>query len=104
MTTCHICTYASEHGSWPPDHHGTHCRICHRSWSSTSQAHCTVCCAHFTADSAAELHWLRGRHADPADVDGLYLGPDGIWSTSPDRDPAALRERLAGARRPRVAA
>jgi hypothetical protein len=97
ITTCPTCSYADQHGWW--GHQGTHCRGCHRSWTSTAQAHCAVCCVHFTSDSAAERHWVKGRHADPATIDGLYLGPDGAWSTSADRDPAALRERMARLRR-----
>lgn len=100
-TTCAPCAYAAAHGWWGPDHPGTHCRGCHRSWTSTAQAHCTVCHGHFTSDGVAELHWRDGRHRDPAIVKVLYLGPDGMWSTSPDRDPVAMRKRLAAARRRR---
>ena len=92
---CSICAYADRHGWWGPGHRGTHCRGCHRSWTSTREAHCVVCHAHFSADSAAERHWVKGQHRDPATVEGLYLGPDGVWSTSADRDPKALRERMA---------
>ena len=92
---CAVCTYADRHGWWGPDHPGTHCRACHRSWTSTAQAHCVVCHAHFTADSAAKKHWIKGQHRDPATVRGLYLGPDDVWSASADRDPEALRLRMA---------
>lgn len=64
--SCDICSYADIHGSWPPDHRGTHCADtaeatgmnpgCHRSWSGRSEAHCTVCHQHFTSDRVAELH------------------------------------------------
>ncbi len=116
--TCKTCTYADEHGWWGPGHRGTHCRGCHRSWTSTRETHCAVCHAHFTGDGPAELHWCDGRgdlhrawcdgqhgrpwsprHTDAATVKGLYAGPDGVWSTSADRDPAASRERLARVRR-----
>lgn len=50
---------------------------------------------------ARNERWWNGRHVEAADVDGLYLGPDGTWSTSPDRDPDGLRHRLAAARRRR---
>ena len=56
---CAICSYAELHGSWPPDHRGTHCRSCHRSWWRKSEAHCgaTPCCgAHFASVEAADLH------------------------------------------------
>jgi hypothetical protein len=96
---CAVCAYADAHGSWPTDHAGTHCRVCHRSWASTAQAHCTVCHAHFVANGVAGLHWRNGRHLDPSEVAGLFLCMvDGIWSTSPDRDPDARRERLAARR------
>jgi hypothetical protein len=88
---CKTCAYADQHGWWGPDHAGTHCRGCHRSWTSTAQAHCTICHATFTANGPAELHWPRGRHADPAIIDELHRGPDDVWSTSADRDPAAIR-------------
>lgn len=95
MSACSVCDYADQHGWWGPDHRGTHCRACHRSWTSTREAHCAVCCAHFTGDTAFERHWPKGRHADPATVGGLHRGPDGTWSTSETRDPDAVRERMA---------
>lgn len=100
---CPVCAYAVEHGWWGPGHQGTHCRSCHRSWTSTAQAHCVVCCAHFVTDGVAGMHWRGGHHVDPATVEGLFLGPDGLWSTSPDRDPVALRERLNAGRRLKAA-
>jgi len=42
---------------------------------------------------------VKGRHVEPEKVKGLYLGPDGAWSTSQDRDPAAAAERLGLARK-----
>lgn len=101
MGTCPTCSYADAHGWWGPDHQGTHCRDCHRSWASKAQAHCAVCCAHFTTDGVAELHWRSSRHVDPSQVDGLYLGPDGVWSTSAERDPGAMAARLATGRQRR---
>lgn len=98
MTECAICEHADRHASWPAGHAGTHCRRCHQSWAGSRLAHCAVCCQTFTSDSVAELHWRRGRHIDPAEVKGLYLGPDGTWSPSPDRDPAAVAARLAAGR------
>ena len=92
---CETCAYADAHGWWGPGHQGTHCRGCHRSWTSRREAHCTVCHGHFIGDSAAELHWRHGQHRDPASVKGLHLGADGIWSASADRDPEAIRERMA---------
>lgn len=54
--TCSICTYATQHGSWPPSHRGTHCDGCHRSWAGLREAHCVECHAHFSADSIADKH------------------------------------------------
>lgn len=99
-TECLTCAYADEHGSWPPDHRGTHCRDCHRSWTSKREAHCARCCGHFTSDTLAERHWCDGRsreperhrigcdgrhgrpwepqHIEPATVPGLVL-VNGTW-------------------------
>jgi hypothetical protein len=66
---CPVCSYADEHGAWPPAHRGTHCRACHRSWTGLKEAHCVVCCAHFSTDNHAQSH--RGPHGtclDPAGV------------------------------------
>ena len=100
---CAVCAYATEHGAWPADA-GTHCRTCHRSWTSLAWAHCPVCCETFTSNGVSDRHWPKGQHRDPADVDGLYLGPDGVWSTSADRDPGGRAERLAAGRRKAAAA
>lgn len=53
---CQMCTNHKELGWW--GFSGlTHCRMCHRTWPMTSkQAHCTVCCAHFSSPSAFDLH------------------------------------------------
>lgn len=65
---CEICVYANEHGSWPTDHRGTHCRECHRSWSGKREVHCAACCLHFSADSVADKHYVRGQCLDPIDM------------------------------------
>lgn len=96
MTPCAACAHAQAHGSWGQA--GTHCRKCHLSWTSTAQAHCTVCCGHFASNGTADHHWRKGEHVAPASVEGLHLGRDGIWSTSADRDPDARRQRLAEVR------
>ncbi len=101
-STCPTCTHADKHGWWGPGHAGTHCRGCHRSWTSKAQAHCTICHGHFVTDGVAELHWRGYTHLDPADA-GLHLGPDAIWSTSATRDPSATAARLAAAREARAA-
>lgn len=53
---CDVCAYAAEYGMWPPDHEGTHCADCHRSWSSLVEAHCVDCHLHFTSEASAALH------------------------------------------------
>jgi hypothetical protein len=58
--TCQICMYAVEHGSWPPDHKGSHCPGCGRSWQAKRQSHCTECHAHFAGDSAGDAHRVNG--------------------------------------------
>lgn len=69
MGDCPLCAYAKEHGSWPTSHRGTHCHDCHRSWTGLREAHCTVCCAHFSTDAHAESHrGPRGTCIPPASV------------------------------------
>jgi hypothetical protein len=58
--SCPICAYAADHGSWPPDHVGTHCRDCHRSWRGLKEAHCAACHEHFSSPAAFDRH-LRHR-------------------------------------------
>lgn len=55
-TGCAICAYAATHGWWGPDHTGTHCRDCHRSWTGTTQAHCAGCHEHFTSAASFDKH------------------------------------------------
>ena len=66
---CEICEYASEHGSWPTDHRGTHCKGCHRSWTGLAQSHCTVCHRHFGSDAAGDAHW-PGKGSECQDPEG----------------------------------
>ena len=73
MTTtpsaCLVCAFATKHGHWPMK--GTHCRDCHRSWTSHAQAHCVRCHEQFASNGTAERHWGRGgEHRDPV-VAGL---------------------------------
>ena len=90
--SCPVCAYADEDGWWGPAHHGTHCRGCHRSWTSLAQAHCVTCHQQFVSATVADRH-MSPHHVDPVDA-GLYLGTDGVWSTSRDRDPAKNAARL----------
>ncbi len=41
------------------------CNDCGREWSGHTEAHCSVCCRHFTSDSAFDLH-LAGPQSDDA--------------------------------------
>jgi len=104
VTACPICEHADRTGSWPTSHDGTHCSDCHHSWRSLSEAHCTVCHEQFVTAEVAEAHWHHRRHLDPADVPALFPGPDGVWSTSPNRAEliAHRRANLAAARLSRL--
>ncbi len=62
---CQVCIEAS-HGAWPRWHQGTHCRDCHRSWSTKSAAHAMCCHRTFSSNSAADMHLVRGVCTDPA--------------------------------------
>jgi hypothetical protein len=54
--TCVPCSNAEIRGWWGPDHKGTHCRDCHRSWTGTTQVHCVGCHEHFTSARAFDAH------------------------------------------------
>lgn len=94
-SACDICAHVKEHGGYPGDFRGTHCRGCHRSWTSKAQSHCTECHRHFGSDLAGDAH-RKGR------IDHEYCeDPKGfpVWDTPQGpvfggRDPAALAERL----------
>lgn len=75
--TCPPCTHAIIFGSWGrPLHDGvkaaTHCRRCHRSWRSLREAHCAVCCGHFSSNEAASFHWNDGSRGSP----GKHIPPE----------------------------
>ena len=98
--TCPTCEYAREHACWPPGFRGTHCADsrragvtgCHRSWTSTREAHCTVCHGQFASNGVADRHWKDSRHVDPVAVAGLVLGDDGVWHGElSDRDRLRLQ-------------
>ena len=84
-STCEPCAYADEHGWWGPGHKGTHCRVCHASWSGLARAHCVLCHQTFSTNGVADLHWGRGVHHDPATVPALRRGDDGTWRTAKER-------------------
>jgi len=68
---CRICSYCSENGWWGPDlaPAKTHCSRCHRSWASTVEGHCSICCAHFANVKAFDAHLLEaGGCTDPASI------------------------------------
>jgi hypothetical protein len=64
MTDCAVCAHAELHGWWGSDHHGTHCRRCHRSWIGRAEAHCPMCCRHFGSDRAAQVHKRSSRDGE----------------------------------------
>jgi hypothetical protein len=96
---CSVCAYAASHGWWGPNHRGTHCRMCHRSWTAKRAAHCPVCCEHFATDATAQLHWAGGsygaRHLDPRAVPSLVQDCDGVWHMAGSR-PASIEQLCAG--------
>lgn len=72
--TCIPCRNAAEIGWWGPEHRGTHCRVCHRSWTGLTEAHCVKCHEHFASPSTADLHDPAGVCQKPRDAvrkDGL---------------------------------
>ena len=100
---CPICAFADTRGWYGRP--GAHCRDCHRSWTSKVEAHCaaledgTRCCEHFSSNSAADLHWLKGRHVSPETIRRLVRretahGP--VWT---DAEAVERLEKLAVARR-----
>jgi hypothetical protein len=84
---CATCVFAREHGHWPMQ--GTHCRDCHRSWKSLSQAHCTVCHETFATNGVADLHWTKKEgHVHPSGISSLELHQEsegGVWRKSAGR-------------------
>lgn len=58
---CDPCLNAHKYGWWGPDHKGTHCRGCHRSWTALKESHCPECHQSFSADSLADRHRVGGR-------------------------------------------
>lgn len=79
--SCEACVHAKLHGWWGPDFRGkTHCQQCHRTWAGASEAHCRMCCAHFSSNSAADRHWVRSKHVSPVQVAELSQREDGTWT------------------------
>jgi len=66
--SCEICSYADVNGSWPTDHNGTHCRVCHRSWTGLKEIHCVVCHEHFSTPNNLDLHKDGTKCILPQDV------------------------------------
>lgn len=70
--TCTPCENAETLGWWGPDHKGTHCRGCHRSWTGLGEGHCTVCHLHFGPGGQAwDVHFDGDRHRSLAELTGL---------------------------------
>jgi RNA polymerase subunit RPABC4/transcription elongation factor Spt4 len=61
---CPVCAFAAEHHYWPMP--GTHCKDCHRSWTSLSQAHCITCHEQFATNGVSDRHWIKGHHIHPS--------------------------------------
>jgi hypothetical protein len=38
-----------------------YCNDCKRTWRGESEAHCSICCAHFTSDDAFDAHLAPSR-------------------------------------------
>lgn len=70
MTTpveCPVCEHNRLHG-WTGLRKGSHCRDCHRTWTGLREAHCTLCCAHFTTPANFDRHLTRAGCQPPAGV------------------------------------
>lgn len=63
--TCPTCEHADAHG-WFGLRRGTHCRRCHRTWTAPREAHCTLCCRHFSTGENADAHVGSSGCVDPA--------------------------------------
>ena len=81
---CEACQFHAEKGTWPlqgGSNRQTHCSNnermgligCHRSWTSMSQAHCTVCHGQFATNGVADYHWREPRGKEPHHVDWKSL-------------------------------
>lgn len=89
--TCTVCEETDRVG-WLTQS-GSHCRDCHRSWTSKKQAHCPTCCAHFSTPNLFDAHLLARGCQDPATVtrkDGtprFRQDEAGMWKDSERWDP-----------------
>ena len=96
--SCAPCDYADRHGWWGPDHKGTHCRDCHGAGRARRGHIALSVMRPSQATRSPTCITVMVRTGAPGTVEGLYLGSDGIWSTSADRDPERGRQRAAFAR------
>lgn len=69
---CIVCAESTK-GAWPRWHKGTHCRDCHKSWTSLTAAHSMCCHLTFSSNSAAEAHLVRGHCTDPSTLPAFEL-------------------------------
>ena len=60
MGDCDLCANNLRDGWWGVAG-VTHCHQCHRTWGGFRQAHCVLCCRHFSTDGAAEQHRKNDR-------------------------------------------
>lgn len=56
----------------------TLCNNCGRSWGGLAECHCTVCCNHFTGETAFDKHRKNGKCVEPAKA-GLELKKRDVW-------------------------
>ncbi len=104
MTDCEICQRIKETG-WNGGK--THCRQCHRTWTSKIEGHCARCHRHFSGYSAFDAHLdAQARCMDPAAVRDKRGNPvleqrGGVWRgwLSPEAR-ESFRGRVSKGRKP----
>jgi hypothetical protein len=80
MTTCVPSPRSGIHG-------------CSRTWEGVRQAHCVArgawsthedgrCHTQWSSNSAADLHWINGKHTDPSTNPAIAL-IEGVWTFNP---------------------
>lgn len=69
--TCAPCMYAADHDWWGPNHVGTHCPGCHRTWTGLAERHCAVCHLHFSSEVPWDAHFDGERHRSLGELQGL---------------------------------
>ena len=62
--SCPLC-FKAHHDGWYGKTGLAHCVDCHYTWTSRQEAHCVVCCEHFSSNSVADAHWCESHARDP---------------------------------------